>query len=108
MIQGPELTGVMMSNPWARDRATAFYPAFGLLGLLVVAIGFGWTYAVPMVRQTFEAPWYVHLHGASALAWVLLFIAQPFLVRARRTPLHRRRWHSRISTPGLKNSGTRV
>lgn len=79
-----------MANPWARDRATLFYLGFGVLGLLVVAHGFGVTYVVPMARRTFSAPWVVHLHGASALSWVLLFIAQAKLVRGRRTQLHRR------------------
>ena len=79
-----------MANAWAQDRATPFYLIFGLVGLTVVAFGFGWTYAAPMVRRTFSAPWYVHLHGAAALAWVALFIGQPMLVRGRRTPLHRR------------------
>jgi hypothetical protein len=78
-----------MANSWARDRATLFYLGFGLFGLLVVAFGFGLTYAAPMARGTFSAPWFVHLHGASALAWVLLFIGQAVLVRTRRTPLHR-------------------
>ncbi len=79
-----------MANPWAWDRATLFYLGFGLFGLVVIAFGFGWTYAVPMARRTFSAPWFVHLHGASALAWVLAFIGQALLVRNRRTPLHRR------------------
>ncbi len=67
-----------------------FYFGMGLAGLVVVAVGFGWTYAVPMFRQTFSAPWFVHLHGASALAWLLLFIGQPLLVRWRRSGLHRK------------------
>lgn len=79
-----------MANPWARDRATLFYLAFGLTGLAVVALGFGVTYVVPMVRSTFLAPWLVHLHGASALGWILLLIAQATLVRRRATPLHTR------------------
>jgi len=81
--------GNYMSNPWARDRATFFYLAFGLGGLAVVTLGFGVTYALPMVRRTFAAPWFVHLHGAAALAWIVLIIAQSVLVRAQRTPLHR-------------------
>jgi uncharacterized membrane protein len=100
-----------MANAWARDRATPFYLLFGLVGLIVVAFGFGWTYATPMVRRTFAAPWYVHLHGASALTWVLLFIGQSMLVRGRRTPLHRQVgqialplavviWSSGIATAG--------
>ncbi len=79
-----------MANPWARDRATLFYLGFGLVGLLVIALGFGVTYVLPMARRTFSAPWFVHLHGASALAWIMLLIVQATLVRGRRTPLHRR------------------
>ena len=85
-----------MANPWARDRATPFYIGFGLVGLAVVALGFGVTYALPMARRTFSAPWIVHLHGAAALSWVLLFITQARLVRTRRTPLHRRLGHVAI------------
>ena len=78
-----------MTNPWARDRATLFYLSFGLIGLAVVMLGFGVTYVVPMSRRTFSAPWVVHLHGATALGWILLLIAQAKLVRERRMPLHR-------------------
>ena len=79
-----------MANPWARDRATLFYLGFGLVGLAVVAIGFGVTYALPMARRTFSAPWFVHLHGATALGWIVLLLLQSQLVRTIRTPLHRR------------------
>lgn len=79
-----------MGTAWTRDRATQFYFAFGLAGLLVVALGFSVTYVVPMVRQTFSAPWFVHLHGATALGWILLFIVQARLVGAGRTVVHRR------------------
>jgi len=79
-----------MVNAWAKDRASWFYIGFGLFALAVALTGFSTTYINPMVRRTFAAPWYVHLHGAACLAWVLLLIAQARLVRARRTPLHRR------------------
>lgn len=78
-----------MANPWLRDRATLFYTGFGLAGIIVVGFGFGVTYAAPMVRRTFSAPWYVHLHGASALAWVLTFIAQALLAGKQRISIHR-------------------
>lgn len=78
-----------MGNPWARDRLTLFYLGYGLAGLTVVGFGFGFTYALPMGRGAFFAPWFVHLHGASALAWILLFITQSALIKGKRTPLHR-------------------
>lgn len=79
-----------MANVWARDRASWFYLGFGLFALAVVLIGFSTTYIVPMARRSFSAPWVVHLHGASALGWVLLLILQARLIGTRRTPLHRR------------------
>lgn len=78
-----------MGTVWMRDRATRFYFAFGLLGLLVVALGFGVTYAIPMARRTFSAPWFVHLHGATAVGWIVLFIVQARLVGVGRTSVHR-------------------
>jgi hypothetical protein len=79
-----------MANAWVRDRATLFYLGFGLMGLGVVALGFGVTYAAPMVRRSFQAPWFVHFHGATALCWVLLLILQANLARGSGTQLHRR------------------
>jgi hypothetical protein len=66
------------------------------VALLAVAIGFGRTYAVPMTRGTFAAPRWVHVHGALAFAWVLLFALQPVLVRLRLL-----RWHRRVGYLGL-------
>ncbi len=68
----------------------------GGVALFAVAVGFGRTYAVTMVRGTFAAPLWVHLHGALAFAWVLLFAAQPLLVRTGHA-----RWHRRIGRLGL-------
>jgi hypothetical protein len=68
----------------------------GGIALFAVAIGFGRTYVVPMSRGTFSAPLWVHVHGAFAFAWILLFVAQPMLVR-----LHRVHWHRRIGLLGL-------
>ncbi|HVF36843.1 MAG TPA: hypothetical protein VNA29_02740 [Sphingomicrobium sp.] len=79
-----------MANVWARDRANWFYLGFGLFALAVVLVGFSTTYIIPMARRSFNAPWVVHLHGASALGWVLLLIFQARLVGSGRTPLHRR------------------
>lgn len=78
-----------MTNLWARDRAGRFYLAFGIVSLAAALTGFSTTYLLPMARSTFTAPAPVHLHGTLCLTWVLLFIAQALLVRARRTPLHR-------------------
>lgn len=78
-----------MSNPWARDRATSFYLVYGVVGLLVVMLGFGYTYAAPIARGEFAAPWFVHFHGVSSFTWVLMVIGQAALVKAGRTRWHR-------------------
>ncbi|HEX7704990.1 MAG TPA: hypothetical protein VF701_00880 [Thermoanaerobaculia bacterium] len=73
-----------------------FYTVMGVVALLAVCVGFGRTYAIPLARKTFEAPTVVHVHGAFAMAWVLLFITQPLLLRWRRL-----RWHRQIGMIGL-------
>ena len=79
-----------MANPWARDRAKYFYLGYGLFAVVAVLVGFSTTYFIPLSRRTFDAPWVVHFHGASAFGWVLLLICQASLVRGQNTPLHRR------------------
>lgn len=67
-----------------------FHVVMGGVALAAVLLGFGYTYMLPMARGSFRAPFAVHLHGALALSWVLLFLAQPILVRLRRVTWHRR------------------
>lgn len=74
-----------------RPGRSWFFPAMAGVAVLAVLIGFGRTYALPMARGTFRAPWVVHLHGAFAASWVLLFAVQPLLVRWGGL-----RWHRRI------------
>jgi len=79
-----------MASTWAADRAQRFYVGIAQFSLMAVAIGFSTTYFIPMGRRTFSAPLVVHLHGACALAWLSLFLAQGLLVRSGRTKLHKR------------------
>ena len=72
----------MTVQPSAAGRSW-FYTAMGGIALLAVAVGFGRTYAIPVARGTFAAPLWVHLHGALSIAWILLFVVQPLLVRYR-------------------------
>lgn len=81
----------------ARTRTRSwFFAAMGGVAVLAVAIGFGRTYFAPMARGTFAAPLVLHVHGAFAIAWVLLFAVQPHLVRMRQV-----KWHRRIGYAGL-------
>jgi len=79
-----------MASNWARDRQQGFYLGVGLFGLAAIGIGFSTTYFIPMARGAFAAPRIVHIHGASAFAWVTLLIAQALLIRGGRTRLHMR------------------
>lgn len=78
-----------------RDRSW-FFSLMGGVALLAVAIGFWRTYAVPVARHAFSAPLVVHIHGAFALTWVLLFVTQPHLLRTAGV-----RWHRRVGYVGL-------
>jgi hypothetical protein len=61
----------------------------GMVALLAICVGFGRTYAAPMMRGTFAGPRILHVHGAFALGWVLLFVTQPLLIRWRAVRVHR-------------------
>jgi hypothetical protein len=69
--------------------ASVFYVGMALLGLAVALAGFSKTFFAPIVAGTFNAPLVVHLHGAAAFAWVLLFLLQPTLISAGRYDIHR-------------------
>ncbi len=45
-----------------------------VVALSAVLLAFGRTYLLPISRGTFSALWVVHLHGAFALTWMLLFL----------------------------------
>ncbi|MEP6571912.1 MAG: hypothetical protein ABJD11_04425 [Gemmatimonadota bacterium] len=79
----------MVKRPW-------FYSVMGGVVLFAVVLGFGRTYALPMARGAFNAPVVIHVHGAFAMAWVLLFLTQPLLVR-----WHHVRWHKQLGRIGL-------
>ena len=78
-----------MANAWARDRARTFYLAFSGMAVAAVLIGFSTTYFIPGPRGTLNIPWMVHLHGWTAMAWVVFLVAQVMLVRSGRSRLHR-------------------
>lgn len=77
------------------SRSSFFLLAAGVVTTAVV-FGFGRTYAAPMLRGSFSGPRFVHLHGAFAMAWITLFVAQPLLVRFGQVA-----WHRRLGQLGL-------
>lgn len=72
----------------------AFRPSFFLCMALIMAAfvfgGFGLSYWVPMANGTLAPlPPVVHVHGLFYFSWMILLIAQAFLVNVRNVPLHR-------------------
>ena len=60
---------------------------FFFLVLLAAAIAAFWPGYLSKPPKTVDV--YTHVHAVTMLAWSLLLVAQPFLIRARRRPLHR-------------------
>ena len=66
-----------------------FYLAVALFMILLSFAGFSPSIADQSRRSALPTPQVV-VHGALALAWLLLFLAQATLVATRRVPVHRR------------------
>jgi hypothetical protein len=73
----------------AKKRPLSFFLIMSLVGLAAVLVGFGKTFIMPVAAGTFQAPFSIHLHGAFAFAWVILFVVQPFLIHLINYRLHR-------------------
>ena len=65
-----------------------FFTVMAVVVALVVAAGFGPTYARAVAPP--GLPFWVHLHGAVMTAWIALFAVQAWLVGRRSLGLHRR------------------
>ena len=75
-------------NAEGANGPTRFYIGMALVALAVALAGFSKTFFAPLAAGTFQAPIVIHVHGAAAFAWVLLFLLQPALIRAGRYDLH--------------------
>lgn len=64
-------------------------PRFMAIAFLVTALaGFGPSYAAKQAALTSLAPW-VHVHAALFAGWLVLLVAQTWLVSTRRVDVHR-------------------
>ena len=73
------------------DRDHRLYTWFAILMPLIVLVGFARTYYLKGLFDGSALPsLLVHLHGVVMTAWVLLFMAQVWLVASSRTRLHMR------------------
>lgn len=73
---------------WERGADRRFFTVMAVVVALVVAAGFGPSYARSLPPP--GLPFWVHLHGMVMVAWIALFAAQAWLVSRRALPLHRR------------------
>src|SRR5947207_730658 len=68
-------------------RRRRFFTGMAMVVVATVVAGFTPTYYLKLL---FATPLSIHIHGALFTTWVLLFVAQTWLVAANRTDLHRR------------------
>ena len=66
------------------------YLTLALVIAFVVAIGFGRTLNASLIHPASPRPSILYAHAAMFTAWVILFVSQSALVRARRVASHRR------------------
>jgi hypothetical protein len=71
-----------------KRKIPSFFFFIAIIGLLAVLIGFGKTFIVPTVKGTFSAPLIIHIHGAFAFSWIVLFLIQTSLIHYRKYSLH--------------------
>jgi hypothetical protein len=79
----------MIKNTTKRSRSSFFF-VMSLVGLLAVFVGFAKTFIIPVAAGRFKAPFSVHLHGAFAFGWVILFVIQASLIRFKNYRMHMR------------------
>ena len=82
------VSAVMTAKGRSRDRR--FFTGMAVAAALTVFIGFAPTYYLSGAFGGRPLTTLVHVHGAIATAWILLFLTQTSLIAARRTDLHRR------------------
>lgn len=87
---GPVVVGELRRVPVRTPRADrAFYSGMSLALLLLVVAGFGPTYYFRGLTGAPGLPPLVYMHGLIMTAWVLLFVAQTWLVASGRRATHR-------------------
>lgn len=71
-----------------KRKIPSFFLLMAIVALLVALIGFSKTFFYPLSQGSFKAPWPVHLHGAFAFAWIILFVVQTALIHRRNYSTH--------------------
>ena len=84
----PPVLGPLTQEGRNRDRR--FFTGMAIAAALTVFIGFAPSYYLSGAFGGRPLTTLVHVHGAIATAWILLFLTQTSLIAAKRTDLHRR------------------
>lgn len=69
-------------------KRPSYFLVISIIGLLAAFIGFAKTFFVPVAAGNFTAPLGVHIHGAFAFAWIILFVLQASLIHFRKFYIH--------------------
>jgi hypothetical protein len=67
-----------------------FFVSIGIIAAVIILVGFSRTYYLKEFFQTPALLPIIHLHGALFTSWVVLFIAQAWLVSSHRSRIHMR------------------
>lgn len=76
-----------MNNALSKKKPSLFL-IMAIIGLLAVLIGFAKTFIIPVATNSFSAPLLIHVHGAFAFAWILLFLTQTSLIHFHKYNIH--------------------
>src|SRR5262245_44957976 len=79
-----------LPSPSSGSRDRRFYTGVAIAGLVIVFAGFSRTFYLKTLTGTPALPPIVHVHGLVFSAWMLLFVAQTWLVASGNTRTHRR------------------
>lgn len=79
-----------VSTAAIRVREHRFFTGMAVAALLIALVGFAPSYYLRSFSAAPPLTTLVHLHGALATGWLLLFLTQTSLVAVGRTDLHRR------------------
>jgi len=71
-----------------KRKTLSFFVFMAIVGVVAVLIGFGKTFIIPTTEGTFRAPLIIHIHGAFAFTWILLFLIQTLLIHSGKHTVH--------------------
>ena len=90
LAAGAPAIPVVVAASHGRSNDRRFFTGMAIAAALTVFVGFAPTYYLRGVFGAAPLTTLVHVHGAVATAWILLFLTQTSLIAGGRTDLHRR------------------